>query len=245
MEDRKQFTFYESFARALSRIRKKTDRADAYDAIVNYALYGIEPNMESLSDAAAIAFDLIRPTLDASRKKANSGKSGGKRKQAESKQEANGKQTASEKEKEKEKENECYTPLPPAASVGKSGVRVDAYFSSLLSEYPQHKIGNKSKAWNAFRANVRSDADGNLALENLRLWKQSDRWTKEEGRYIPRLDNWLSRGEWKTPPPRMTTPKGASGELGEAELEAIRRVLAEPVDEGGSYGKSQITRDAT
>lgn len=115
---RNQFTFYESFASALKRIKKKADRADAYDAIINYALYGQEPDMDKLPDAAAIAFDLIRPNLDASKRKAESGKKGGEAKQTESKPEANGKrgETATEKENEKEnekeKENECYPPTP-------------------------------------------------------------------------------------------------------------------------------------
>lgn len=137
---RKQFTFYESFASALKRIRKKADRADAYDAIVDYALYGIEPDMDKLPDSAAIAFELIRPNLDASKRKAEGGKNGGSAKQSESiaeacgkhsgsMSEANGKEssskqegyskrgeTASEKEKEGEKEkeveNECYPPTP-------------------------------------------------------------------------------------------------------------------------------------
>lgn len=119
--ERKQFTFYASFASALSRIKKKADRADAYDAICNYALFGAEPDMEKLPDSAAIAFDLIRPTLDASKRKAESGKRGGSVKQTGSKEEANRKleQTGTEKENEKEKEgeieNECYPPTPFAA----------------------------------------------------------------------------------------------------------------------------------
>lgn len=115
---RSQFTFYASFASALSRIRKKADRADAYDAICNYALFGTEPDLDKLPDSAAIAFDLIRPTLDASKRKAESGKAGANARQAASKPVASCKQTgskpvanaklgetASEKEKEKEKEN--------------------------------------------------------------------------------------------------------------------------------------------
>lgn len=103
---RSQFTFYASFASALSRIKKKADRADAYDAICNYALFGTEPDIEKLPDSAAIAFDLIKPTLDASKRKAESGKRGGISKQTGSKPEANRKQTAREKEEEKEKEGE-------------------------------------------------------------------------------------------------------------------------------------------
>ena len=117
--DRKQFTFYESFASALSRIKSKAARCDAYDAICQFALYGTEPDLDSLPDSAAIAFELIRPTLETSKRKAESGKRGGSAeandKQSASKTEASRKQTAREKEnekegeKEKEIENECYS----------------------------------------------------------------------------------------------------------------------------------------
>ncbi len=96
---RNQFTFYESFATALRRIRKKSDRCTAYDAIVDYALYGTEPDVEALPNQAAIAFELIRPNLDASRRKAQSGQLGGSA-------EANGKQNASKKENKYKKKNE-------------------------------------------------------------------------------------------------------------------------------------------
>lgn len=86
--EREQFTFYSSFARAVKRIRKAADRAAAYDAIVDYALSGIEPDMEKMPDTAAIAFELVRPNLDASRRKAENGKNGGRPK-------AKGKQTDS------------------------------------------------------------------------------------------------------------------------------------------------------
>lgn len=113
MGSRTQFTFYESFYRATQRIKDPLARAQVYDAICEYALYGVVPDMESLSDVAAIAFELVRPNLDASRKKAEAGRAGGSRKQNESKSkqtEATSKQgeTRSKKENEieKEKENE-------------------------------------------------------------------------------------------------------------------------------------------
>ena len=128
--EREQFTFYQSFAKAISRIKSKAARCDAYDVIVNYALYGIEPELDKVSDSAAMAFDLIKPNLDASRRKAENGKAGGHRKQTESKPQANGKQTASKKEnekekekegkKEKEKENECYPTREEVRAYAKS-----------------------------------------------------------------------------------------------------------------------------
>lgn len=124
--ERKQFTFYESFAKSIKRIRKAADRCAAYDAIVNYALYEEIPDLDKMPDAAAIVFELIKPTLDVSRRKAENGRRGGmaeagdKREDGESKPQANGEQTASEKEGEKEdegeieEENDSYIPPSPS-----------------------------------------------------------------------------------------------------------------------------------
>ena len=148
MEERGQFTFYRSFYDALMRIKKKNERVDAYDAVCLYALTGKEPDLDKLPDAVAVAFLLIKPNLDVSRRKAENGKRGGNSqrgetasseeanpKQSGSKPEANDKQTtskpearadgkqgeaASEKEKEKEKENEIEKELENECSLKES-----------------------------------------------------------------------------------------------------------------------------
>lgn len=125
--DREQFTFYASFFRAVSRIRNKAARCDAYDAICAYALTGILPDLDKLPDSAAIAFELSKPNLDASRRKSEAGKSGGRPKQTESKPKANEKKSESrtearaerkqvqdkEKEQVQDKEQMLITPHPP------------------------------------------------------------------------------------------------------------------------------------
>lgn len=68
--ERKQFTFYSGFMDGIKRIKSKSARCDAYDAIIAYALDGTEPDLEKLPDAAAIAFVMAKPNLDASRKRA-------------------------------------------------------------------------------------------------------------------------------------------------------------------------------
>ena len=119
MEERDQFTFYSSFAKSIKRIKKAGDRAAAYDAIVDYALYGIVPDLDKLPDAAAIVFELSKPNLDSSRRKAENGKRGGSaeanRKQTASKEEAKPKQSESkiEIEKEYKKKNNSYPPISP------------------------------------------------------------------------------------------------------------------------------------
>lgn len=158
MEDeaRSQFTFYRSFFEAVFKIKNKAARAEAYDAICKYALFNDAPDVDKMSDAAAIAFMLIKPNLDASRRKAKSGKSGGISKQTASKTEANSKQSGSkteasdkqeqpasekEKEKEKEKENECYPPTP---------------FSQIIASYSfSEPLMAKTTAWLKYKSERR------------------------------------------------------------------------------------------
>jgi hypothetical protein len=95
---RKQFTFYASFWEAVKRIKDPVAKAEAYDVICEYALTGAEPDIDSLSDAAAIAFTMAKPNLDSSRQKAEAGTRGGNRSKAEAEPkqiEADAKQTAS------------------------------------------------------------------------------------------------------------------------------------------------------
>lgn len=149
MDERTQFTFYASFFDAVSRIKKKADRADAYDAICAYALREEDPDFSKMSDAAQIAFLLIKPNLDSSRRKAKSGKDGGSKKangkQNGSKQEANCKQeegeSEKEKEKEREKENECYPPTP---------------FSKIIASYSfSEPLMAKTTAWLKYKSERR------------------------------------------------------------------------------------------
>ena len=97
MDKRGQFTFYRSFWEAIKVLPKK-DRLPIYEAITEYALDGTTPS--GLTQSQSAFFSLVKPNLDASRKKAANGKQGG------SKPKANRKQTATESEKENEIEVE-------------------------------------------------------------------------------------------------------------------------------------------
>ena len=82
---RQQFTFYRSFWEALVELPSK-QKAEVVCAICEYALDGVEPNLQGVSKAI---FTLIKPTLDAAARKADNGKAGA------SKREANARQTVS------------------------------------------------------------------------------------------------------------------------------------------------------
>lgn len=181
--ERGQFTFYASFATAIARIKSKAARCDAYDAIVKYAIYGTEPDVDLLPDAAAIAFDLIRPVLDKGAKRAVSGAAGGS-KQSASKTEAKQKQTQREKEGEKEGEREID--IPPIPPKGESA------FDQFWAAYPK-KVG-KEAARRAF-AKVKAPVDDLLLAIDQQ--KYSGQWTKENGRFIPNPATWLNQGRWE------------------------------------------------
>ena len=70
---RTQFTFYESWYKAICQLKKKADQAIIYDAICKYALYAEEPD---ISGPPAAVFESIRPALDIARKKSENGKKG-------------------------------------------------------------------------------------------------------------------------------------------------------------------------
>lgn len=179
--ERNQFTFYRSFFKAISRIKKKQDRADVYDMICAYALDQIEPDLNTASDAVAIAFELLRPVLDKAKAKAEIGKKGGSKEEANCKQngskpqanckqtgskaEANGKQweTASKKEKEgeieveKERENDSSIPPTPFSSTGFSPPLQSALESWLRYKAEKHQ-SYKPEGLKALIGEIRNNA---------------------------------------------------------------------------------------
>lgn len=209
MNNRGQFTFYRSFWDAVKGLPKK-DRLPILEAIISYALDGKEP--DGLSQSQSAFFLLCRPTLDSSRKKAANGKQGG------SKPKANGKQTETEGEKEREKEKEIEKEKEYECKRKR-----EADFAAFWSAYPR-KV-NKQGAMKAFgKINVPVE----VLLKALENHKRSAQWVKDGGEFIPHPTTWLNQRRWEEDLPEdKTAPKGASGELGQAELEAIQNLLAE------------------
>lgn len=213
--DRTQFTFYESFYKAAKRIKDPSARAEVYDAICEYALYGNDPDIDALSEMAAIAFELIKPNLDASRKKSESGKLGGTKKQSESTFEANGSKTeakrkqneASEKQeqteskKENKKENKKEKEGENKIEIENKKKSYDADgFAAFWAAYPK-KAGKAAalKAWNKLAPDVVLQEQMGKALE---VQKQSQQWRKDGGQYIPMPATWLNGRRWEDEAPQ-------------------------------------------
>ena len=93
---RDKFIFYGSFYETAKKLNDE-DRLALYDAIVQYSLTGVEPELEGIAD---IVFTAIKPTLDSQIENYKNGKKGGRPKQ---KTDNENKQT-NEKRKDTEKE---------------------------------------------------------------------------------------------------------------------------------------------
>lgn len=228
--ERNQFTFYRSFFAALQKIRKKSARADAYDAICRYALNGEAPNLEAMESGGAIAFALIMPVLTSGRKKAEMRarqKEGGA-----SQWEDSGLTVSShwqdtgsnkgEKEAEGEKEVEIEVEKEREKEVEGEGGKEEA-FERFWNNFPK-KVG-KTAAKAAFS---KVDVPLDVLLDAIAKQKQSAQWQKGGGQYIPNPATWLSQCRWEDELPYAGGyPKGASGRLGKAEIENIQRMLKE------------------
>jgi len=221
MEERKQFTFYRSYFEALSKLPRER-RLGALEAVIAYALDGTEP--EGLDDMQAMAFLLIRPTLDTGRKKAAAGSAGGSKTQAKRKQKA----SKEEKEKETEIENEIEKELETELETENEDECLwREGFERFWDLYPV-KVGKARAldAWMQIRPEIKTACDA------VMLWLRSEQWKREKGRFIPRAAKFLLERHFEDAP-KEAIPMGASGVLGEAEMESIRMILAEGEDSGG------------
>ncbi len=213
MTVRTQFTFYESFYKAIRRIKKKADRADAYDIICAYALSQEEPNLDSVSDAVAIAFELLQPVLDKAREKAENGKNGGSKpkanaKQSESKTEANAKveQSVSKKEKEIEIEKEIDN-IPPTEVCGELPSSPPPAAVLPLVDGSDFQVAQKTVDE---LSGLYPAVDVDQQLRNMRGWLLANPKNRKTKAGIMRFVNsWLAREQNQARPRQSQKPSKA------------------------------------
>ena len=221
--ERKQFTFYRSYYKAMSKL-SVTARGRLLDMVIRYALDGEEP--QNMTDQQYMAFHLIQPTLDSSRKKAIAVLK--KKKDTDllllSDCPDTGREGEIEKEFEleikKESEKEIKTEIElegegerPAPGSGVSG------FENFWNLFPV-KFGKESAraVW------IKKGLEEAVVLPGLNKWLRSSNWRKENGKYIPRAAKFLEEEHYIQDPPG-DVPMGCSGQLGKAELEAIAAIM--------------------
>lgn len=115
--EREQFTFYASFAKAARKIKKPAERCAYYDALIDYALSGTEPDEAKLPEIVCMAMELVMPVLASSRRKAENGKRGGSKTEANgSNAEANASKPEANQKQEEQKQTEASPKQGESAS---------------------------------------------------------------------------------------------------------------------------------
>lgn len=207
---RNQFTFYRSYYDSLVELPDE-EQAQTLLAIIRYAIYGTLP--EKLSISGKIAFNLVKPTLDSSRKKAAAGRTGGCSDSSASQSRKSKNKSASPSGKSKTEkclsepskldiDIDIERELDIDIGIGEtpaSGTSRDDVFEQILRVYPAHRIGNREaciEAWNTVETGQEK-----AVLEGLSKWKDSNQWEKDGGRYIPSLPRFLTEKMWTFQPP--------------------------------------------
>ena len=238
MAKRKQFTFYESFYKALVKLPVELAQKGAW-VIITYALTGQMPEME-LEPALDVAFTLIKPVLDTARSKSEAISASNRRRAKKNQSDSNvgpiDVQSVSNNVQEKEKEveieveNEVEVELEVEKELEKESLThmgsvplmcVRDEFDLFWEMYPL-KLGKK-QAWLSWK---KEEPNLDTVMTALSCWKRSRKWQADEGRYIPRADKFLEEKHYEQPP-KDAVPSGASGYLGKAEVEAIERLMNE------------------
>lgn len=105
-------------------------------------------------------------------------------------------------------------------------------FWKFWDAYPQKPGANAQAAQAVWDAHFPGGCGGDAlraVLDGLERWKQSGQWTEEYPRFVPKAEVFLRNQLWKCPPPARKSEREVmpSGNLGAAELEAIRNTLAQ------------------
>ena len=71
------FVYYASFARMIARIPDRDLRLQAYEMVFDYAIEGIEPQLDNW--VLVMVFHAVQPQIDANNKRRANGKKGGRK----------------------------------------------------------------------------------------------------------------------------------------------------------------------
>ena len=99
------------------------------------------------------------------------------------------------------------------------------WFMVLWTEYPEMRRGNVTQARVAFDKAIDSFEDAQLAMDSLTAWKDTKQWGKENGQYVPYMNNWFDRDLWRVIPEADEKLDGQNREPDSDEIAAIRRLM--------------------
>ncbi len=218
-KSRDSFIFYRSFYEAIKPLQE-SDKAKIFDAICEFSLDNKDVNLEGVTLGF---FTLIKPQLEANRKRFESG-SKAKRKQTGSKPEANQKQSASKPEANKN------------VNVNDNLNNLDA-FNRFRELYGGKKRGNETEFANFVKKH--KDWKDVLPLLKPSIERQIAAREIETGRgdFVPAwkdLATWINNRCWELVIDVTRTPKQPT----EEELKAVENYHEVPPVENAPYRNS-------
>lgn len=196
---RKQFTFYSSFLDGVEELPEE-EQGPFLLALVRYALRGAEPKLKS--PMTRMAFKLIRPNLDSSRKKsiANSKDSTDipqgnlevtSRKPRSNQEDSHSPTPLIEKEKKVEKEYKTNGAKSERQNKSTPKYRPE-WFERFWELYPNKKAKvDAAKAWDKLSPSLDLCK---IMTEALKRQMQSDQW--KNTRFVPLPATWLNGERW-------------------------------------------------
>ena len=118
------------------------------------------------------------------------------------------------KEKEKDKDKDKTKKRPPIPPKG---------FDEFWSVYP--KKVDKQHALKAYEKILPDDALIARMISSVKVWKNSEQWTKDNGQFIPNPATWLNGHRWEDEQPNIVPIKStgwnyAQRSYSEDELES-------------------------
>ena len=121
-----------------------------------------------------------------------------------------------------------------SADAAESACAENDGFSLFWEAYPKKSTKQKEDALLAWRKLNPDQTEVMRIMRHLGAWMKSEQWMEQGGRFIPQAASFLdAEGDYLRKLPVLGSqkvPTGASGQLGEAEMEAIQRVLMQGVE---------------
>lgn len=246
---RTQFTFYESFYQALSIIEDRNQRCLAYDAVAQYALTGIEPDLSDAAEVVRVAFALIRPNLNSALRKSAGGAAGkpGSRgkdledctddasKDVSTSFDGNVKDTNSssdDAENKKEEEEEVKEEVKEEDDKSRACARVVGVYLDKINATPGQTTLEELRYYAE-----RLDTDVCLKILDVALGEDKTQWSYIRGIFrnaerngIKTMDDWRKAEQAREARKRAkardgtSTPRDGDFQPGAAEIEAVKRM---------------------
>ena len=187
------------------------ERGRLFIAILEYARSGREPKLDGRE---GLLFPVFKCMVDRDNEKsavlAENGAKGGRGNKAnESKQKQNKANESKSKPtkdirhktQDEEKDGNKENNIPPIAPQKGAGASAFDWFWSL---YP--KKADKPAAQRAWKKLKPGEELLQAMLSALDVQKQTDAWTREEGRFIPNPATWLNGRRWEDEAPKVAAP---------------------------------------